>query len=157
MPCGVRGIPLVTGTRRAVRTKRTHARCGRVLYCVAAWVALSAAAPESASVREVPPRLMEAAECMATVLNAMPGVTDIHIEVRAGNGDAYPVLAYSSRDGFGSRRFTELSLFEISGIEDAPYVFDIADIEGDAVANRILPVWKSRCRAGVGYITSVPG
>ena len=69
---------------------------------------------------------------------------------------AYPVLAYSFADASGRRRFTELSLFQIEGIADAPYVFDRADIQGDLVAERLLPVWKSRCRAGLGYITSVP-
>ena len=85
----------------------------------------------------------------------MPGVTDVQINVSAGTGGAYPVLAYRFADASGRRRFTEVSLFEIEGV-DPPYVFDRADIQGDLVAERLLPVWKARCRAGFGYITSLP-
>jgi hypothetical protein len=63
---------------------------------------------------------------------------------------------FRSVDQFGRRRFTELSLFEISGANDA-YVFDRSDIENDPVANRLLPEWKRKCQAGVGVITSEPG
>lgn len=100
---------------------------------------------------------MQAAECVATILGATPGVTDIEIDVPEGTGAAYPVLQYSSVDRSGSRRFTELKLFEIAGVNDAPYVFDRADIAGDPVALRLLPVWKTRCRVGIGNITSSPG
>ena len=123
---------------------------------ITAWLAMPAGAAPSAASAEVPAPLMAAAECMARVLRAMPGVTDIEIDAMPGKGGAYPVLTYSSGDASGRRRFTELSLFEISGIDDAPYVFDRADILDDPVAERVLPIWKSRCRAGFGYITSVP-
>jgi hypothetical protein len=120
-----------------------------------AWLLMLTGAASSAS-GEVPPSLMSAAECMARILRATPGVTDVQINVPEGNGDAYPILSYRFGDASGRRRFTELSLFEISGIDDAPYVFDRADIEGDPLAERLLPVWKARCRAGYGYITSYP-
>jgi hypothetical protein len=93
---------------------------------------------------------------MARILRATPGVTGVQISVPEGNGDAYPILSYRFGDASGRRRFTELSLFEIAGIDDAPYVFDRADIEGDPLAERLLPVWKARCGAGYGYITSYP-
>jgi hypothetical protein len=119
--------------------------------------ALSAAVPSSPSVRDVPPSLMQGAECMAAVVRAVPGVTDVQVNVSsAGSGGAYPVLEFRSVDAFGRRRFTELSLFEISGANDA-FVFDRADIENDPVANRLLPEWKRRCQAGPGVITSEPG
>ena len=118
---------------------------------------VSAEAASSASARNVPPSLMQSAECMATVVRAVPGVTDVQVTVSSpGNGGAYPVLEFRSVDEFGRRRFTELSLFEITGANDA-YVFDRSDIENDPVANKVLPEWKSRCRAGVGVITSEPG
>ena len=119
--------------------------------------ALPADAASSPSVRDVPPSLMQSAQCMATVVRAVPGVTDVQVTVSpAGNGGAYPVLEFRSVDQFGRRRFTELSLFEISGANDA-YVFDRSDIENDPVANRLLPEWKRKCQAGVGVITSEPG
>jgi hypothetical protein len=119
-----------------------------------AWLLMPMGTAVSAG-EEVPAPLMSAAECMARVLRAVPGVTDVQINPSTGTGGAYPVLAYRSSDAAGRRRYTELSLFEISGI-DAPYVFDRADIEGDPVAERLLPVWKARCRADFGYITSYP-
>ena len=126
------------------------------LVCwVAAWLSVLTGAASSAS-GEVPPPLTSAAECMAKILRATSGVTDVQIDVPEGNGEAYPILSYRFGDASGRRRFTELSLFEISGIDDAPYVFDRADIEGDPVAERLLSVWKTRCRAGYGYITSHP-
>ena len=89
--------------------------------------ALSAAVPSSASVRDVPPSLMQGAECMAAVVRAVPGVTDVQVNASsAGSGGAYPILEFRSVDAFGRRRFTEISLFEISGANDA-YVFDKAD------------------------------
>lgn len=113
--------------------------------------------PALSTVRDVPPSLMQSAECMATVVRAVPGVTDVQVTVSSpGNGGAYPVLEFRSVDEFGRRRFTELSLFEITGANDA-YVFDRSDIENDPVANRLLPEWKRKCRAGVGVITSEPG
>ena len=119
--------------------------------------ALSAEAISSPTVRDVPTSLMQGAECMAAVVRAVPGVTDVQVTVSsAQNGGAYPVLEFRSVDAFGRRRFTELSLFEITGANDA-YVFDRSDIENDPVANKVLPEWKSRCRAGVGVITSEPG
>jgi hypothetical protein len=80
----------------------------------------------------------------------------VQINPTAGTGGAYPVLAYRFADEAGRRRFTEVSLFAISGVDDTPFVFDRADIDEDVVAERLLPVWKARCRAGFGYITSVP-
>lgn len=99
---------------------------------------------------------MSAAECMARVLQAMPGVTGVEITAAPSDGVSYPVLAYAFADAAGRRRFTEISLFEIAGISDAPYVFDRADVQNDPVAERLLPVWKAQCHAGLGYITSVP-
>jgi len=119
-------------------------------------VALPAGIESSPSVRDVPHSLMQAAECMAGVARAVPGVTDVQITVSTGSGGAYPVLEFRSLDAFGRRRFTELSLFEISGANDA-YVFDKADIEGDPVANRLVPEWRRRCQAGPGVISSEPG
>ena len=116
----------------------------------------SAAIESSPSLRDVSASLMQAAECMAAIARAVPGVTDVQITVSGERGGAYPVLEFRSVDAFGRRRFTELSLFEISGANDA-YVFDKADIEGDPVANRLLPEWKRRCQAGMGVITSEPG
>ena len=118
--------------------------------------ALSADSQRPASAVQVPAPLMQAAECMASVVRALPGVTDVEINVSAGNGGAYPVLEFRSVDAAGRRRFTELMLFEISGANDA-FVFDRADIENDPVANRVLPEWTRRCHAGVGVITSEPG
>jgi hypothetical protein len=119
--------------------------------------ALSAAIPSSPSVRDIPPSLMQGAECMAAVVRAAPGVADVQVNVSsAGSGGAYPVLEFRSVDAFGRRRFTEISLFEIAGANDA-YVFDRADIENDPVANRMLPDWKRKCQAGPGVITSEPG
>jgi hypothetical protein len=114
-------------------------------------------AASSASARDVPPSLMQSAECMATVVRAVPGVTDVQVTVSpAASGGAYPVLEFRSVDASGRRRFTELSLFEITGANDA-YVFDRSDIENDPVANRLLPEWKRKCQAGVGVISSEPG
>jgi hypothetical protein len=114
-------------------------------------------AASSPSVRDVPPSLMQSAQCMAAVVRAVPGVTDVQITVSpAGSGGAYPVLEFRSVDASGRRRFTEISLFEISGANDA-YVFDRSDIENDPVASRLLPKWKAKCQAGVGVITSEPG
>ena len=118
--------------------------------------ALLAALPSSPSVRDVPPSLMQAAECMAAVVRAAPGVMDVQISVAGEKTGAYPVLEFRSVDPFGRRRFTEISLFEISGANDA-YVFDRADIEGDPVANRMLPDWRRKCQVGPGVITSEPG
>jgi hypothetical protein len=112
-------------------------RLNRVFYMVTAWVGLTAGVALSASVVEVSPPLMEAAECMATVLRAAPGVRTVEINVSAEGGAAYPVLAYDYLDRFGGRRFTEVRLFEISGAQ-APFVFDWADVEGDPVAQRVL-------------------
>jgi len=116
----------------------------------------AAAAPQGEISRSVPPALMSAAECMARTLRGMPGVTGVEITAATAQSSAYPVLAYAFGDASGRRRFTEISLFEITGISDAPYVFDRADVQNDPVAERLLPVWKTRCRAGLGYITSVP-
>ena len=99
---------------------------------------------------------MTAAECMARALRAMPGVSGVEITSAPSENAAYPVLAYAFADASGRRRYTEISLFEIAGISDAPYVFDRADVQNDPVAERLLPVWKAQCRAGLGYITSVP-
>jgi hypothetical protein len=120
------------------------------------WAAASMGAAMAAPQGDVPASLMSAAECMARVLRTMPGVTGVEITVTPAASRPYPVLVYSFADPSGRRRFTELSLFEIEGIADAPYVFDRADIQGDLVAERLLPVWKAQCRAGLGYITSVP-
>jgi hypothetical protein len=114
------------------------------------------AAPQASGSASVPPSLMSAAECMARTLRSMPGVTGVEITPMPTEGSAYPVLAYAFGDASGRRRFTEISLFEITGIDDAPYVFDRADVQNDPVAERLLPVWKAQCRAGLGYITSVP-
>ena len=128
-----------------------------VLAQILVTAALSAAIPSSPSIRDVPLTLMQAAECMAAVVRAVPGVTDVQVNVSsAGSGGAYPVLEFRSVDALGRRRFAEISLFEISGANDA-YVFDKDDIENDPVANRVLPEWKRRCQAGVGVITSEPG
>ena len=100
---------------------------------------------------------MQGAQCMAAVVRAVPGVTDVQVSVApAESGHAYPVLEFRSVDAFGRRRFTEVSLFEISGANDA-FVFDRSDIENDPVANRLLPEWKAKCKAGVGVISSEPG
>ena len=94
---------------------------------------------------------------MAAVVRAVPGVTDVQVTVSpAASGGAYPVLEFRSVDAFGRRRFTEVSLFEISGANDA-FVFDRSDIQNDPVAGRLLPEWKAKCQAGVGVITSEPG
>jgi hypothetical protein len=130
-------------------------RFPRFAYWAPAWLLMSMGAASSAASDDIPAPLMSAAECMARVLRAMPGVTDVQINVSAGTGSAYPVLAYRFADASGRRRFTKVSLFEIEGV-DPPYVFDRADIQGDLVAERLLPVWKARCRAGFGYITSPP-
>ena len=115
------------------------------------------AVPSSPTARDVPAPLMQAAECMASVVRMVPGVSDVQVSVSPGeSAGAYPVLEFRSVDAFGRRRFTELSLFEISGANDA-YVFDKADIENDPVATRLLPEWKRKCQAGIGVITSEPG
>jgi len=132
-------------------------RLDRLLGLATAWFALSAGVASSASNREVPPQLWEAAECMADILRAEPRVTNNQVKMSEGSGAPYPILEYSSVDELGRRRFTEVRLFEISGIGDARFVFDRADIAGDPVAFRALSAWKARCQAGVGYITSVPG
>ena len=117
----------------------------------------AAEAQSSPSARDVPPSLMQGAQCMASIARAVPGVTDVQVTVSpAASGGAYPVLEFRSVDAFGRRRFAEVSLFEISGANDA-YVFDRSDIENDPVANRLLPEWKRKCQAGVGVITSEPG
>ena len=86
------------------------------------------AVPSSPTARDVPAPLMQAAECMASVVRMVPGVSDVQVSVSPGeSAGAYPVLEFRSVDAFGRRRFTELSLFEISGANDA-YVFDKADI-----------------------------
>ncbi|HXJ00325.1 MAG TPA: hypothetical protein VNH44_03830 [Micropepsaceae bacterium] len=132
-------------------------RLGCFCCGMAAWLLGSTGVASAAAAgADVPAPLMSAAECMARVLRAVPGVSAVEIETMTGKGGAYPVLSYRSADEAGRRRFTELSLFEISGIDDAPYVFDQADIEDDPVAERLLPIWKARCHAGLGYITSVP-
>ena len=118
--------------------------------------ALSVAAPSAPSVRDVPPSLMQAAECMAGIARAAPGVMDVQINVSGEIGGAYPILEFRSVDAFGRRRFSELMLFEISGANDA-FVFDRADIEGDAIAYGLLPEWRRRCQAGPGVLTSEPG
>ena len=132
----------------------------RKLKWIVLWGAVgtsaAGAAPQGEIARSVPPSLMSAAECMARTLRGMPGVTGVEITPASAERSAYPVLAYAFADASGRRRFTEISLFEITGITDAPYVFDRADVQNDPVAERLLPVWKSRCRAGLGYITSVP-
>ncbi|HEX3487586.1 MAG TPA: hypothetical protein VHT51_21195 [Micropepsaceae bacterium] len=128
----------------------------RLGHCIAAWLLMSPAAASAAPGENVPPALMSAAECMARTVMAVPGVSDVQIDPTPGKTGAYPVLSYRWSDAAGRRRFTELNLFEISGIDDAPYVFDIGDIQDDPVAERLLPIWKARCHAGFGYITSVP-
>ena len=127
-----------------------------LLFLGGVWADAATAAPQSGGSSYVPPSLMSAAECMARILRSMPGVTGVEITATPTEGSAYPVLAYAFGDASGRRRFTEISLFEIAGIDDAPYVFDRADVQNDPVAERLLPVWKARCRAGLGYITSVP-
>ena len=128
-----------------------------VPFLLPASVALTVEADSSPSARDVPPSLMQSAQCMAAVVRAVPGVTDVQVTVSpAGSGSAYPVLEFRSVDAFGRRRFTELSLFEISGANDA-FVFDRSDIANDPVANKLLPEWKAKCQAGVGVITSEPG
>ena len=93
---------------------------------------------------------------MAEVVRTVPGVSDVQVTVAPAENGAYPVLEFRSVDAFGRRRFTEVSLFEISGANDA-FVFDRSDIENDPVASRLLPEWKRKCQAGVGVITSEPG
>ena len=128
-----------------------------VSYLAPASLAQSAAPSSSSSVRDIPPALMQGAQCMAEVVRTVPGVSDVQVTVSpAETGRAYPVLEFRSVDASGRRRFTELSLFEISGANDA-FVFDRSDIENDPVANRLLPEWKRKCQAGVGVITSEPG
>jgi hypothetical protein len=123
--------------------------------CAVIWLLAASGSAPAAGSDEVPAALMSAAECMARALRAMPGVSDVQINISMGQGGAYPVLQYRFADAFGARRYTEVSLFEIVGAAD-PFVFDKADIEEDAVAERLLPVWKARCHAGFGYITSLP-
>jgi hypothetical protein len=128
-----------------------------VPFLLPAAVPTSAAPSSSPSARDVPPSLMQGAQCMAEVVRTVPGVSDVQVTVSpVGSGGAYPVLEFRSLDASGRRRFTELSLFEISGANDA-FVFDRSDIENDPVANRLLPEWKRKCQAGVGVITSEPG
>ena len=125
-----------------------------LLSSTAALPAEGASPPGS---RDVSASLMQGAQCMAEVVRTVPGVSDVQVIVSpAGSGGAYPVLEFRSVDASGRRRFTELSLFEISGANDA-FVFDRSDIENDPVANRLLPEWRRKCQAGVGVITSEPG
>jgi hypothetical protein len=136
-------------------------RFGPILFLALAPSLFAAAAlcaeTESPSARDVPASLMQGAQCMAAIVRAVPGVADVQVTVApGGSGSAYPVLEFRSVDAFGRRRFTEISLFEISGANDA-FVFDRSDIENDPVANRLLPLWKAKCQAGVGVITSEPG
>src|SRR3982074_243346 len=78
-------------------------------------VGFSAATESSRSARDVPPSLMQGAQCMAAIVRAVPGVGDVQVCVAPpGSGGAYPVLEFRSVDAFGRRRFTEVSLFEIS-------------------------------------------
>ena len=111
------------------------------------------AAPDAADVH---PPLRAAAECMQGVLKSMPGVSNVEVSVSIENGPPVPVLAYSFADNSGRRRYTELTLFEIPGAQE-PFIFDIGDIRSDPVAERLIPVWKARCHATYGYITSRPG
>lgn len=125
---------------------------GRALVLGFACIALS----WSVAAAEMSPPLMSAAECIERVLRATPGVTMVEINVEAENGSAYPVIAYSSANSSGRRRFTELRLFEISGAQHA-FIFDRSDIENDPIAGRLLPVWNAQCHAGYGFLTSPPG
>jgi hypothetical protein len=147
----------------AIAGRRASSRFGALAllvlapYLFPASMARSAAPSSSPSARDVPPALMQSAQCMAEVVRAVPGVSDVQVTVSpAESGRAYPVLEFRSVDASGRRRFTELSLFEISGANDA-FVFDRSDIENDPVASRLLPEWKRKCQAGVGVITSEPG
>ena len=147
----------------AIAGRRASSRFGALAllvlapYLFPASVARSAAPSSSPSARDVPPALMQSVQCMAEVVRAVPEVSDVQVTVSpAESGRAYPVLEFRSVDASGRRRFTELSLFEISGANDA-YVFDKADIEDDPVANRMLADWKRKCQAGAGVITSEPG
>src|ERR1700704_1322512 len=85
-----------------------------VPFFLPASVATSAAPSPSPSARDVPPSLMQGAQCMAEIVRTVPGVSDVQVTVSpAGSGGAYPVLEFRSVDASGRRRFTELSLFEI--------------------------------------------
>jgi hypothetical protein len=112
-----------------------------------------ATAPNGA---EVHASLRAAAECMESALRGMPGVSNLEISVSTENGPPVPVIAYNFADSSGRRRYTELTLFEIPGAQE-PFIFDIGDIRADPVAERLVPVWKARCHATYGYITSRPG
>ena len=129
---------------------------GLIPFLFPASSALPAENPSSPGARDVPPLLMQSAQCMAAVVRTVPGVADVQVTVMQAGSGAYPVLEFRSVDAFGRRRFTEVSLFEISGANDA-FVFDRSDIANDPVANRLLPEWKTKCQAGVGVITSEPG
>jgi hypothetical protein len=74
------------------------------------------------------------------------GGTWVEITASSRAGGAYPVLAYAFADAAGRRRFTEIACSRSTGISDAPYVFDRADVQNDPVAERLLPVWKAQCR-----------
>jgi hypothetical protein len=128
----------------------------QIVCCAAAWLALPAGSASAASAGEVSGALMQGAECMAALLRTAPGVMDVRISVPAGSGTAYPVIQYSYADRFGGRRFTEVSLFELTGAQDS-FVFDWEDVDGDPAAQKLLTAWKSKCHVDGGYITSVPG
>src|SRR5215470_15136282 len=111
-----------------MRMSARHTLKGMLLWG-AAWAGAAAAAPQGEASAAVPPALLSAAECMARTLRAMPGVMGVEITATPAQSGAYPVLAYGFADASGRRRFTEISLFEITGISDAPYVFDRADVQ----------------------------
>lgn len=114
--------------------------------------AVAGGAPDPAAVH---PPLRAAAQCMQSVLKSMPGVSNVEVSTSTDNGPPVPVLAYGFADNSGRRRYTEVTLFEIPGAQE-PFIFDIGDIRADPVAERLIPVWKARCHATYGYITSRP-
>jgi hypothetical protein len=121
-----------------------------------AGVTLGVAGPLPAAEPDPPPALLEAASCMARVLDSIPEATRIGLRLSEGSGTPYPIVEYSVADEQGRRRFAEIRLFEIPGALTR-FVFDRADIAGDPVALRALPLWTRRCEVSAGYITSYPG
>jgi hypothetical protein len=95
---------------------------------------------------------MQGAECMAGVLRNAPGATDIRIKTSAVRGLTYPVIEYSSLDERGRRHLTDIELFEVSGLEDEKYVFDLSNKENDPIAPNLLAEWEIKCHSGVGDV-----
>src|SRR5882672_4890079 len=90
----------------AITGQRGSRRFGTIallalMFLYPAPVAPSAATESPPSGRDVPTPLMQGAQCMAAVVRAVPGVTDVQVTVSpAASGGAYPVLEFRSVDAF---------------------------------------------------------